>query len=224
MNEKEVWDQFGQHLKVDKEFKVGPHYSYQCYHTPRHILFTLARYKFASKLIGKGKSIIEFGCSEGFGTHFLSEFASEVVGVDFDEDAIAFAQKNYANEKLRFVTGNFLEKNQGTFDAAVSFDVIEHIRPENEDEFCRGIVRQLKPPGICFVGTPNILTQQYSNERTRATHINMYSAERLQLLFEKYFHNVFMFTQSDEMILTGFTPTTNYLLAMCTHKKVSSEQ
>jgi 2-polyprenyl-3-methyl-5-hydroxy-6-metoxy-1,4-benzoquinol methylase len=219
MTEKEVWDKFGKELKVNKEFKIGPHFSYQLWNTPRHVIFTLSRYKFAAKLIGKNKSILEVGCSDGLGTYFLSEFASNVVGVDFDEEAIKSAQENYGKENLKFRTANILETDLGKFDAVLTYDVIEHIFQKNEDEFCKGLVKHLNPTGICFIGTPNITAQQYSNAKTNAAHVNMFAFDRLQSLLEKYFHNVFMFSQNDEMIHTGFSPMAHYLLAVCCHKK-----
>ncbi len=38
------------------------------------------------------KSILDLGCSDGFGTYYATEFAKYTLGVDFDWEAIEFAQ------------------------------------------------------------------------------------------------------------------------------------
>ena len=56
------------------------------------------------------------------------------MGVDFDEEAIAFAKESMASPETLFICGDFLGKVYGEFDAVVANDVIEHILPENEDK------------------------------------------------------------------------------------------
>ena len=99
MDEKKLWEEYGA-IQKDEEICFGGYYSYQFRNTPRHILFSLSRYKFAGKMIGNNKKVLELGCNEGLGSHFLAEFATKVVGVDFDEKAIAWAQKKLASQKL----------------------------------------------------------------------------------------------------------------------------
>ncbi len=219
-NEKKLWEEFGA-IQKDEPFPFGPYYSYQWRNTPRHILFTLSRYKFALKIIGQNKDILELGSNEGLGSYFLSEFASSVKGIDFDEGAINWAQQNYTNKKLTFEYGNFLEQSYGEHDAVVSMDVIEHIYPENEDAYIKAIANNLKHNGIALIGTPNIETDKFANPEIKGAHINLYSAERLTESFEKYFNNVFLFSQNDEIIHTGYTPTSNYFIALCTYKKTN---
>ncbi|MDD2707171.1 MAG: class I SAM-dependent methyltransferase [Verrucomicrobiae bacterium] len=223
LDEKEVWTRFGKEQKVVEPFPIGPHFSYQLRHTPRHVLFTLARYKFAARLIGPRKTILELGCSDGLGTYYLAETAQSVCGVDFDEEAIAHAQQYYQNERLRFSQADFLGKKFGGYDAVVSYDVIEHIFSRNERAYLRTIAANLKPQGVAFIGTPNILAQKYSNRKTRAAHVNMFSHERLQALCGEFFHNVFVFGQNDELVHTGYLPMAHYLLAVCCQKKLKKK-
>jgi 2-polyprenyl-3-methyl-5-hydroxy-6-metoxy-1,4-benzoquinol methylase len=75
-------------------FVLGPYFANQALKAPRHLLFTLARYKCAAKMLipGVASSVLELGCGEGFGTLLLAEGENDVTGVDFDDAAIDHAQ------------------------------------------------------------------------------------------------------------------------------------
>lgn len=221
--EKKVWEKY-QSLQQAKEFTFGPHYSYQLRNTPRHILFTLSRYKFAAKMIGSEKEVLELGCNEGLGSYYLSEFSRHVTGIDFDERAVKWAQANYTVPRLSFAMDDFLGKKYGNFDAVVSYDVIEHISKENEELFMDSVVLNLSKTGLCLIGTPNIESHKFANPEIAGAHINLYSWDALQLLAEKYFHNVFLFSQNDEMIHTGYAPMAHYLIVLCCSKKISGSE
>jgi 2-polyprenyl-3-methyl-5-hydroxy-6-metoxy-1,4-benzoquinol methylase len=198
----------------DDRLLLGPYFTYQFRNTPRRILFALSYYKFAAKMIGKQKQVLEVGCSEGLGTLLLAEFASRCVGVDIDEAAIAVAAETLANEKLTFQCTDIMQSSVGTFDAAVSFDVIEHIFPENEDAFLEAIVSHLSSNGMAIIGTPNITSDQYASAVTRSGHVNLYSADRLQASLARHFKTVLMFSANDEMVHTGFAPMAHYLIGL----------
>ena len=218
LDEQGVWEKYGTNQKSSC-FTLGPHSSYQFKNSPRRILFSLSRYKFAQKLIGKDKTILEFGCSDGLGSHILAETASRVLGIDFDKGIIEWAKENLTTEKLSFKHDNFLGKKYGEFDAVVAFDVIEHIFQKNESRFLETMGNNLSPYGIAIVGTPNITSRQYSSSVVNDAHVNMYDAERLESLMNKYFHNVFIFCQNDEVIHTGFPAMAHYLIAVGCYKK-----
>lgn len=218
LDEQGVWEKYGAEQK-SSPFTLGPHSSYQFKNTPRRILFSLSRYKFAQKLIGEDKTILELGCSDGLGSHILAETASRVLGVDFDKNIIDWAKDNLTTEKLSFKLDNFLGKKYGEFDAVVAFDIIEHIFQKNEDLFLETICNNLSQYGIAIVGTPNITSRQYSSSVVNDAHVNMYDSERLEGLMNKYFHNVFIFCQNDEVIHTGFPPMAHYLIAVSCYKK-----
>lgn len=223
MNEKELWDFYGDTQK-DENVEIGPYSSYQFLNSRRHLLYTIARYKFAMKIIGENKRILDLGCNDGFGTYFLGEFASKLVGVDFDEKAISWAKKQKSLSNIEFKCENFFKKeywniNEKKFDAIVSFDVIEHIYPQNENEFMNTVIKNLEHNGIFIIGTPSLEANQYSKENISGAHVNLYTGETLNKMLNKYFNNVFMFTQNDEIIHTGHFRMANYLLAVCCYKK-----
>ncbi len=203
----------------DERIALGPHYSYVLRKLPRRLLFVLSRYKFAARMIGDGKYVLEIGCSEGFGTAILAETARRVVAVDMDKDAILEAKKSFASERIEFRELNFLNTSIDSFDAAVALDVIEHIYPENEDSFYRSICANLNPDGIAIIGTPNKTADAYASPTSKISHINLYTWDRLRDTTARYFRNVFLFSVNDEMVHTGFYPMAHYLMVVGVGKR-----
>jgi len=217
-NELKKWKVVKNYIGND-EVRFGPYFSYQIKHTPRRVLYTLSHYKFAAKMIGEGKTILEAGCSEGLGTVLLAEFAEKVVGVDIDKEAIKEAERNFASEKINFRAVDFLKARIGKFDAFVSFDVIEHIYPGNEGRFFASIRANLKKQSVCVIGTPNKTSHKYASKVTKLGHVNLYEWERLKDVMTKHFHHVFIFSANDEMVHTGFYPMAHYLIGIGVGRK-----
>ena len=217
LNEQEIWGEYGANQK-SACFTLGAHTSFQFSRSPRRLLFGMSRYKFAQKMIGRYKDILELGCSDGFYAQLLAEKAKSVFGVDFDEEALKQAKVSI-RDNMVFACDNFLGKVYGKYDAVVSFDVIEHTLLKNEDTFMETVCKNLTQYGIAVIGTPNILAMPHSCSVVREAHVNEYSAKRLKSLMDKYFHNAFMFSQNDEMVHTGFSPMAHYLIAIGCCKK-----
>lgn len=220
--ELELWEKYGGTQK-EKSMTLGPHASYQWNHSRRHLLFSAARYKFAMKMIGSiyepgKKELLDLGCSDGFGTYYIAEYAKSVLGVDFDAEAVWFAKENIGDQ-ISFRQENFLNQYYGLFDGIVSFDVLEHIYPENEAAFMNTVIRNLKKTGTFVVGTPSLESQQFAKENISGAHVNIYRGEELYTMLKQYFYNVYLFTQNDEIIHTGHLRMANYLIAVCTHQK-----
>ncbi len=212
--EADRWSDVKDHLGNER-IKLGPYFTYIARNSPRRLLHLLSYYKFAAKMIGAQKRILEVGCSEGFGTLILAEQATAVLGVDLDADAIAIAKTTVESPKLQFRLGDVLTDELGTFDGAVTLDVIEHIYPDHEDAFVARIAGALEPDGVLVMGTPNVHSQQYASEISKRGHVNLFDAERLQKLGLRHFKTVFMFSANDEMVHTGYAPMAHYLIALC---------
>lgn len=226
--ELKLWNEYGATQKEDC-ITLGPHSSYQWNNSRRHLLFTLARYKFAMKMIGNlyesnEKKILDLGCSDGFGTYYLAEQAKSVLGVDFDKDALEYAKSVNKSNNIDFKLENFLGKKYGNFDGIVSFDVLEHIYPENQKEYMKTVMMNLDNfGGVFIVGTPSLEMQQYSKENVVGAHVNVFRGEDLYKMLKQYFYNVYFFTQNDEIIHTGHLRMANYLIGVCSHKRIIEE-
>ena len=213
---KEIWKRVKASVDEDQHFVLGPYFAQQALETPRHILFTLARYKFAVKMLapGSASSVLELGCGEGFGTLMLAEGGNDVTGIDFDEAAVEHAQAHIDIPNCRFLHGDILGKTYGTFDAVVSMDVVEHIEKERENEYLETLVGNLEPHGIAVVGTPNETASRYASKGSEIGHVNLFTADRLDAFLRAGFHNVFVFSMNDEVVHTGFHPMAHYLMAL----------
>src|SRR5580698_3011207 len=51
---------------------------------PKRTLFTLARYKFVSRMIKDRKRVLEVGCADAFGTRIVQQAVDSVTAVDVD--------------------------------------------------------------------------------------------------------------------------------------------
>jgi SAM-dependent methyltransferase len=216
--EKGLWDKVAAMLGNNRKV-LGRHWAYNLLSDPKRLAFVLSRYKFAAKMAGYGRRILELGCSEGIGTPILSEFAAHYTGVDMDGPAIATAKANWESEKCSFLEADFLGQTYGTFDVIVSLDVIEHIHIEYEPLFFSTVNQNLGKDGICLVGTPNITSSAYASKASQRGHVNLYDAGRLETTMRTAFHNVFMFGLNDEIVHTGFAPMTHYLMALGCSKR-----
>ena len=92
------WDEVRETIKDMDRLLLGTYFS-QIKTDPRRVLFALSHYKFAAKMIGAGKTVLEVGCNDGTGTLFLAESAKKVVAVDIDEKAIREAKDNFESDR-----------------------------------------------------------------------------------------------------------------------------
>jgi 2-polyprenyl-3-methyl-5-hydroxy-6-metoxy-1,4-benzoquinol methylase len=203
----------------EKRIAFGRHLAHWFYRSPRRFLHSMSYYKFASKLIGSGKRVLDVACGEGLGTWLLAVENGFAHGVDLDADAINHAQRNFADPRIRFSCQDFFDMRPDAWDAVVNFDVIEHILPANVGRFWEKIVCCLAHDGVAVVGTPSLASDQYANPISRAGHVNLYSGERLAEEMGRYFHHVFLFAANDEVVHTGFLPLAHYLIAVGCRKK-----
>ncbi|MBT5235421.1 MAG: class I SAM-dependent methyltransferase [Candidatus Marinimicrobia bacterium] len=215
--EKELWMKSTIALEKQDTFQLGPYFTHYVRHDPKHLCFTLSRYKFISKMLNPGGSVIELGCSDGLGTMILRQVSQHVTAVDFDHRVIEWAKGHLEDDGIQFYQDDILNLDKGEFDAVVSLDVIEHIYLENADVFLKAVVRHLKENGVAIVGTPNITAEKYATKNEQ--HVNLYTGERLKDTFQKYFHNVFLFGMNDEVLHTGNINMCHYLFVLCCNLK-----
>ena len=153
-----------------------------------------ARYRLAERYF-EGKNIVEMGCGAGYGTHSLARVTGSIMGVDLSEEAVSYASRRYNSPNLRYQVGDVtnLPYEAGSFDAAVSFEVIEHL--ERPEDLVLEAKRLIRDDGIFVVSTPD--KQTYSNERNSVNphHLKeMYPLEFKEIL-ERNFEHVQIYRQ-----------------------------
>jgi 2-polyprenyl-3-methyl-5-hydroxy-6-metoxy-1,4-benzoquinol methylase len=217
---KSNWDCVSQHMKDQPELALGRYASYWYYKTPRRLLHSLSYYKFAAKLIGKEKRVLDVGCNEGLGTWVLAKECGQAKGIDFDEAAIATAKENFPSPSIAFEVSDILTQSSGEcWDAVVNFDVIEHIYPEHEEQFMAALKNNITDTGLVVIGTPSLISQQFASEISKKGHVNVYAPARLEALMQKHFEFSFLFAANDEVVHTGYLPLAHYLIAVGCKKR-----
>jgi 2-polyprenyl-3-methyl-5-hydroxy-6-metoxy-1,4-benzoquinol methylase len=171
----------------------------------QHIGDHLNRYRFGSKFVA-GRRVLDAGCGIGYGTRVLLDGgASEVVGVDISEKAIATAKQQFADARVRFACEDCekLETIEGSFDVIVAFESLEHFHDVNA--FLDQVVRLLSPGGIFICSTPNALItgSDKNGHPANPFHVQEYTPADFRSLLDQYFANV---------QLTGQHPTAAMML------------
>jgi GT2 family glycosyltransferase len=110
----------------------------------------LARYAWAASQIQPGMSVLEVGCSSGWGTTVFPAGIT-YTGVDADRDIIAYASVEFAAPGRTFIWSTinaFLDTlGDRTFDVIVCMEVLEHITDGKE------IFQRLKQCGRTVLAT-----------------------------------------------------------------------
>lgn len=69
-------------------YRIGPRTSHSIRTDPRHLLFTLARYKFCAKMLEGAENVLEVGCGDGIGVPLILQTVKNLYAVDIDGEAI----------------------------------------------------------------------------------------------------------------------------------------
>lgn len=149
---------------------------------------SLARYEFAKRRIKRNAKVIDIGCGTGYGSAVLGE-KYEATAIDNSNEAIEYANKHYS-KKAKFLTANAtkLPFRDSSFDAACSFETIEHIKEVKK--FLKEVVRVLRPSGKFILSTPNRIIHSPGGEIKSCYHVKEYTAKELTRLLNKYFGSV----------------------------------
>lgn len=102
-------------MNIAHNFVLGPINAESLLKDPKHLLFTLSRYKFASKMLKDCKHILEIGCGEGIGTlMFLAETSAKITAIDFDEKQIKYALDNvhpFSKNRVTFICQDMISSS-----------------------------------------------------------------------------------------------------------------
>lgn len=202
-------------------YPVGARTSHAMRFDPRHLLFSLSRYKFCAKMLEGRQRVLEAGCGDAFGAPIVLQTVGSLCCIDIEPQIIALnAGQNEWGERLSFACLDLArERPSGVFDAAFCMDVIEHVSPADEAAFLGNLAGCLDDEGVCIVGTPNIAADVYASPLSREGHINLKSRQTLQASLQPFFRHIFMFSMNDEVIHTGYDAMAHFLIALCVGKR-----
>jgi len=156
----------------------------------------LTRYFFARRHLTAGGRVLDAACGSGFGASVLAERAGQVVGVDLEPEAVEYARWRYGAPQVQFqvMDCRALGFADGVFDAYVSFETIEHLRPGDHSVFVAEARRVLTDGGVFIVSTPN--RDLYNlGQAPNPYHHGELSAEEFQDLLQRHFRQVALYGQ-----------------------------
>jgi SAM-dependent methyltransferase len=143
----------------------------------------LARYQLAAQL-ADSRRVLDAACGEGYGTGLLAAAgATSATGVDADERTVAHARERYPDAEFVLADVRQLPFDAGTFDLAVSFETIEHVRdPERVVDELR---RVLTADGLLLISTPNKHAYLVENEFHQREFLHEEFVELLSVRFSR---------------------------------------
>lgn len=189
---------------------------------PRHLVFTLSRYKFVAKMLAGCENVLEVGCADAFATRLVAQEVKKLVAVDFDplfvEDTNARMSDKWPFEC--HVHDMLQGPYSAEFDGVYALDVLEHILPQNESIFLENMVASISKHGTMIIGIPSLESQVYASQISKEGHVNCKTMQELRTTMQRLFHNVFMFAMNDEVVHTGYPKMAHYIFALCCSKKI----
>jgi len=213
---KDLW------LKIDKHMRPEPlilgRYTTQAYvQDPIRLSFITARYKFCARMLSGCKTALEIGCGDGFGGGIVAQMVDQLICTDINEEILSENREKMAGfENISFEYHDFRETAyKQKVDSIYLVDTIEHIYPEEENNFMTNLTSSLNDRGVCLIGTPNKTADKYANNWSREGHVNLKDYESLMNLAKQYFFNSFFFGMNDEIIHTGFPPMAHFMWSLC---------
>ncbi|HEY2180653.1 MAG TPA: glycosyltransferase [Solirubrobacteraceae bacterium] len=153
------------------------------------------RYLWAARLVGD-KRVLDLGSGEGFGAAILADAAREVVGVDVDERTVEHANLNWSSPTVSFVRGSALDLStfeNGSFDAVVAFEIIEHLT--DQSQMLAEVSRVLASDGILIVSTPDRRMYSEASAQENPFHERELSYQEFSSLLGETFANTALWGQ-----------------------------
>lgn len=154
----------------------------------------LHRYAWAMQAVA-GLDVADIASGEGFGSFMLSQQARSVVGVDVSAMAVAHSAERYRGQTLSFIHGDAadLPLADGSVDAVVSFETIEHVR--DPEKAVAEIRRILRPSGFLIMSSPNRLVYSDRQGHTNEFHLKEFTVEEFRALLATHFPATRLFGQ-----------------------------
>lgn len=141
----------------------------------------------------KGKAVLDLGCAGGFMAEALDARGARVTGIDPAAQAVAAARAHAAETGREIAydvgVGEALPYADGTYDAVVCVDVLEHV--SDLSQVIREVARVLRPGGLFLFDT--------INRNPLAAFATVTMAERLIGLLPRGAHDPALFIRPSEL-------------------------
>ena len=148
------------------------------------------RYVYAREFC-RGEEVLDTGCGVGYGSAYLAEVATHVVGIDNDSAAIRFARSHYALANTAYLVGDCqnLPLQSQRFGVVTSFELIEHL-PDTRN-YLEEVLRVLKQGGTFVVSTPNRpVYHEHLGDISNPFHVHEWDLEEFLTILKARFRFV----------------------------------
>lgn len=162
--------------------------------------FHLVRYLWAMPF-AYDRVVLDAGCGSGYGAELLAVVARNVVGVDYDPEAIAANRAKYTyRTNLTFSLADVADLSfpDESFDLIVSFEVYEHLEVPQSEQFLDHLHRVCRTGGCVLLSTPNRLVEapfMRSAGQSYHYHVNSVSPREFKARLQSRFRSVRLFGQ-----------------------------
>jgi SAM-dependent methyltransferase len=122
------------------------------------------RYLFARQHVRSGDSVLDAASGSGFGSELLAQRAAQVVGLELNQHALAYAVRHHSLPNIDYIRADLnvpVPIRDGSFDLIVSFETIEHI--EDQVRLIREFSRLLRAGGLAIISTPDRDATSFTN-------------------------------------------------------------
>ncbi len=165
------WEVVTEHMSAAKPIELGPEASNLFHNSSTTFLSYLTFYKFAAKMIGRNKKVLDLHCKEGLGSYLLFKECGLVKGFDSQASAIESASDNFNYENLLFTAEQ--PGNKERYDALVWF--------QPKDSW-NHYLTYLKPDGLVVFGTRKSEKLSFQNEMRKAFNITFFFSENEEVV------------------------------------------
>jgi GT2 family glycosyltransferase/SAM-dependent methyltransferase len=148
------------------------------------------RYLWAARYTA-GRSVLDLGSGEGFGSALLAQAAERVVGVDLDARAVEHSRLNYSAPNLEFQVGTAVDLSayeQASLGAVVAFEIIEHVR--DHKLVLEQIASVLAEDGLLIISTPDRRTYSEATGQVNPFHEHELDLEEFIEALQTHFPHV----------------------------------
>lgn len=119
------------------------------------------RLKFSLDFVGnpdiKNKVVLDIGCGYGwYELNFINRGVKKVYATEVSEDDLTTIKKNIHNKRVVFGVADAIKLpfSKNSLDTVVSWEVLEHIPENTEEQMFAEVARVLKPGGAFYLSTP----------------------------------------------------------------------
>jgi 2-polyprenyl-3-methyl-5-hydroxy-6-metoxy-1,4-benzoquinol methylase len=147
-----------------------------------------ARYVFATQYAA-AKRVIDAACGGGFGSAYLAERATSVLGLDLDDEMLRIARESFRRDNLEFRRHDLnhpIEPHR-RFDLVTSFETLEHVR--DPQQCLRNLTSVLADDGMALISVPNGDKELAAGD-TKDYHERHFSAGEFETLLRQAFEEV----------------------------------